>query len=89
MIYLLIIIAIVVLIVCLPHCFETYTNMKYVEHLEKMGTYVDENGKEMKYEILATVESKENNKNYTQYACYCRAKESPLPACCCHQTANK
>lgn len=47
MIYLLIIIAIAVLIVCLPHCFETYTNMKYVEHLEKMGTYVDENGKEM------------------------------------------
>ena len=47
MIYLLIIIAIVVLIVCLPHCFETYTNMKYVEHLEKMGMYVDENGKEI------------------------------------------
>lgn len=47
MIYLLIIIAIIVLVVCLPHCFETYTNMKYVEHLEKMGTYVDGNGKEI------------------------------------------
>ena len=35
MLVLFIIIAVIVLIVCLPHCFETYTNMKYVEHLEE------------------------------------------------------
>lgn len=47
MIYLLIIIAIIVLIVCLPHCFETYTNTKYIQHLEDMGVFTDENGKEI------------------------------------------
>lgn len=47
MLALFIIIAVIVLIVCLPHCFETYTNMKYVEHLEEMGVYVDKNGREI------------------------------------------
>ena len=47
MLVLFIIIAVIVLIVCLPHCFETYTDMKYIEHLEKMGVFTDENGKEL------------------------------------------
>lgn len=38
------------------------TNIKENELILK-----DENGKEMKYEILATVESKENNKNYVVF----------------------
>ena len=44
---LIIIIAIIVLIVCLPHIFTTYTDMEYVKHLEEMGVFVDKNGKEI------------------------------------------
>lgn len=44
---LVLIIGIIVLIVCLPHIFTTYTDMEYVEHLEEMGVYVDKNGREI------------------------------------------
>jgi hypothetical protein len=37
----------ILFIMCIPHIFTTYTNMDYVKHLENMGVYVDENGKEM------------------------------------------
>lgn len=36
-----------VIVVCLPHIFTTYTDMQYVKHLENMGVFVDENGKEI------------------------------------------
>ena len=42
------------LIAMLPLCifllvpaFRTYSDMEYVEHLENMGVFVDENGKEI------------------------------------------
>ena len=44
---LIIIIAIIVLIICLPHIFTTYTDMAYIKHLEDMGVFVDENGREI------------------------------------------
>ena len=47
MITLIIIFAIIVFIVCLPHIFTTYTDMEYIKHLEEMGVFVDENGKEI------------------------------------------
>ena len=47
MVALILIIGIVVLIVCLPNIFTTYTDMEYVKHLEEMGVFVDENGKEI------------------------------------------
>lgn len=47
MMTLIITIAIIFLIVILPHCFETYTNTKYIQHLEDMGVFTDENGKEI------------------------------------------
>lgn len=47
MIILIIIIAIIVFIVCLPYIFTTYTDMEYIKHLEEMGVFVDKNGKEI------------------------------------------
>ena len=47
MVALVIVLTIIVLVVCLPHIFTTYTNMEYVKHLEEMGVFVDENGKEI------------------------------------------
>jgi hypothetical protein len=47
MLILFLIIAIIVFIVCLPHIFTTYTDMEYVKHLEDMGVFVDENGKQI------------------------------------------
>ena len=47
MITLIIILAIIVLVVCLPHIFTTYTDMEYIKHLEEIGVFVDENGKEI------------------------------------------
>lgn len=47
MVALTIILAIIVLVVCLPHIFTTYTDMEYIKHLEEMGVFVDENGKEI------------------------------------------
>ena len=44
---LVLIIGIIVLIVCLPYIFTTYTDMEYVKHLEDMGVFVDENGKQI------------------------------------------
>ena len=44
---LILIIGIVILIVCLPNIFTTYTDMKYIKHLEEMGVFVNENGKEI------------------------------------------
>lgn len=44
---LILIIGIIVLIVCLPHIFTTYTDMEYIKHLEDMGVFVDENGKQI------------------------------------------
>lgn len=44
---LILIIGIVILIVCLPNIFTTYTDMEYIKHLEEMGVFVDENGKEI------------------------------------------
>ena len=31
----------------LPNVFATWSDMDYVEHLEKMGVFVDEDGKEI------------------------------------------
>lgn len=47
MIILIIILAIIVFVVCLPYIFTTYTDMEYIKHLEEMGVFVDENGKEI------------------------------------------
>ena len=44
---LILIIGIIILIVCLPNIFTTYTDMEYIKHLEEMGVFVDENGKEI------------------------------------------
>lgn len=44
---LILVIGIIVLIVCLPHIFTTYTDMEYIKHLEDMGVFVDENGREI------------------------------------------
>ena len=47
MLILFLIIAIIIFIVCLPYIFITYTDMEYVKHLEDMGVFVDENGKQI------------------------------------------
>ena len=47
MIFFIAIIITILFIVCIPHIFTTYTNMDYIKHLENMGVYVDENGKEI------------------------------------------
>ena len=47
MVALVVILAIIVLVVCLPHIFTTYTDMEYIKHLEEIGVFVDENGKEI------------------------------------------
>jgi len=47
MIFFIIILITILFIVCIPHIFITYTDMDYVKHLENMGVYVDENGKEI------------------------------------------
>jgi hypothetical protein len=47
MVALVVALAIIVLVVCLPHIFTTYTDMEYIKHLEEMGVFVDENGKEI------------------------------------------
>lgn len=47
MVALVIVFAIIVFVVCLPHIFTTYTDMEYIKHLEEMGVFVDENGKEI------------------------------------------
>ena len=47
MVALVVVLAIIVFIVCLPHIFTTYTDMEYIKQLEEMGVFVDENGKEI------------------------------------------
>lgn len=47
MLILVCIIGIFALVICLPHIFTTYTNMEYIKHLEDMGVFVDENGKQI------------------------------------------
>lgn len=47
MVALVIVLTIIVFVVCLPHIFATYTDMEYIKHLEEMGVFVDENGKEI------------------------------------------
>ena len=47
MVALVVILAIIVFVVCLLHIFTTYTDMEYIKHLEEMGVFVDENGKEI------------------------------------------
>lgn len=37
----------ILFIMCLPSIFTSYTDMGYIQHLEDMGVYVDENGKEI------------------------------------------
>ena len=44
---LILVIAIIVLVVCLPYIFTSYTDMEYIKHLEEMGVFVDKDGKEI------------------------------------------
>ena len=44
---LILIIGIIVSVIYLPRIFATYTDMEYIKHIEDMGVFVDENGKEI------------------------------------------
>lgn len=44
---LIIIIAVIALLLFLPSCFKQWSDPDYVEHLEEMGVFTDEDGREI------------------------------------------